>query len=67
MNEQWTLYIDQYGNRLWARTIKELRDLCGGGRVFKIYVDKTDGKTVHCGYGVGHRWFTAFSPVEKEA
>lgn len=28
-----TLYIDQYGQPVWARTVKELREKCGGGRV----------------------------------
>ena len=65
------LYIDQYGGKLWARTVKELREKAGGGRVFKIYVDKiagtNAGKSVHCGDGVGARWFNAYRPVELPA
>jgi hypothetical protein len=65
------LYIDQYGQRLWAKTVSELREKAGGGRVFKIYVDKIAGEhagqSVHCGYGVGARWFNAYAPVELPA
>lgn len=71
MNGKPILYIDQYGQKLWAKTVKELREKAGGGRVFKIYVDKIAGehagKSVHCGYGVGSRWFSAFAPVEIPA
>ncbi len=62
------LFIDQYGQREWARTVKELRAKCGGGKVSKMYVDKiagpNAGKSVHCGYIVGARWFTRYAPVE---
>jgi hypothetical protein len=61
------LFIDQYGDPVWARTVKELREKCGGGRVAKMYVDKKDGRTVHCGYIVGRRWFTRYAPVEVPA
>ena len=62
------LWMDQYGQHVWARTVKELQTKCGGGRIFKIYADMRsgphEGKTVHTGYGVGNRWFTRFAPVE---
>ncbi len=61
------LFIDQYGKPEWARTAKELREKCGGGKVSKMYVDKKDGHTVHTGYVVGRRWFTRYAPVEKPA
>ena len=67
MRGKLTLYIDQYGKPEWARTVPELRKACGGGKVFKIYVDKKDGRTVHCGYGVGSRWFNAYAPIELPA
>jgi len=67
MNGKMTLFIDQYGSKIWARTVRDLREKAGGGRVFKIYVDKTVGGTFHCGYGVGKRWFTAYHPVELAA
>ena len=62
-----TLFIDQYGKPVWARTRKELQEKCGGGRVFKVYADKKSGGTVHCGYGVGRRWFNAYRPIELPA
>ena len=61
------LWIDQYGQRLWASTIKELREKAGGGRVSKMYVDLVAGplagKTVLAGYIVGSRWFSRYAPV----
>lgn len=66
MNGKPVLYIDQYGQKLWAKTVKELRQKVGGGRVSKMYHDR-DGKTIHCGYVVGQRWFSAFVPFEQPA
>lgn len=66
MKGNMTLYVDQYGGRVYATTLKDLRAQCGGGRVFKIYRDKKDGRVVHVGYGVGSRWFNAYQPVEIE-
>ena len=69
MSRQATLYIDQYGSREFARTVKELRAKIGGGgcRVSKMYRDKKDGRTVHCGYVIGQHWFTAYTPKEIPA
>lgn len=64
MNGQMMLYVDQYGGKIYADTVRSLREQCGGGRVFKIYRDKKDGRTVHVGYMVGPLWFTAYKPVE---
>lgn len=58
-----TLYLDQYGQTVFASTVRELREKCGGA-VSKMYVDQKNGKTVHIGYVVGKRWFTAFHRVE---
>ncbi len=61
------LYRDQYGNCFHARTLKELREKAGGGRVSKMYIDRKDGTTLHTGYVVGQHWFTAYAPVERPA
>ena len=61
------LFLDQFGEPIWARTVKELRAKAGGGRVSKMYVDKKDGRTVRCGYVDGRRWFSRFAPVELPA
>ena len=62
-----TLFIDQYGAHVWARSAKELRERCGGGKVCKMYVDrKNDGTTAWVGYVVGPRWFDAFRAVSVE-
>jgi len=58
------LWIDQYGNKEWARTQRELRDRCGGGRISPMYCDRKDGRTVRRGVVVGQRWFTQYAPVE---
>lgn len=64
-----TLYIDQWGNRFWAKTVEELRKQIGSGgsRVSKMYCDKKDGRSVHVGYVVGNHWCTAYQPVERPA
>jgi hypothetical protein len=67
MEGKLVLYLDQYGKPVWARTVKELQQKSGGGKVSKMYVDKKDGRTVHKGYVVGQRWFSAYSPIEIEA
>lgn len=59
-----TLYLDQWQNKFWAKTIKELRHKVGGGKVSKMYCDKKDGSIVHVGYVIGPHWLTAFKPVE---
>lgn len=67
MNGTLMLYRDQYGNTWFARTAAELRRNIGRGRVSKMYVDKTDGRTKHVGYIVGTHWCTAYVPYEGEA
>ena len=61
------LYIDQYGNKVGASTVRELREKSGGGGVSKMYVDKKDGTTVQTGYVVGQHWYTMYAPVELPA
>jgi len=60
------LYLDQYGNKFFARTVKELHQQIGG-KISKMYVDKTDGTTKHVGYVIGQRWLTAHAPIERPA
>ena len=62
-----TMYLNQYGQRFWARTVKELREIVGGGRVRKMYCDKKDGSTFHVGYVIGQHWLSAYLPVENPA
>jgi hypothetical protein len=64
MNGNLTLYVDQYGKTWTARTVKELREKVGGGRVSKMYVDTKDGPK-HCGYVIGVHWCSAFEPVYR--
>ena len=67
MNGKYTLYIEQWGNRFHASTVRHLREQIGGGRVSKLYQDKRDGSTVHVGYVIGQHWLTAYRPVELAA
>lgn len=66
MNNKLLLYIDQYGYKYWAKTVKELRSQInnGGSKVSIMYCDKKDGTTVRVGYVIGQHWLTAYQPVE---
>ena len=57
-----TLYLDQFGNRFYSRTVRGLRKQIPG-RLSKMYRDTTSG-TRHVGYVIGQHWLTAFQPVE---
>lgn len=62
MNGKHLLYIDQYGNKFFASTVKELREKVGGGRISKMYLDTASGKVLHVGYVIGQHWLTAYAP-----
>ncbi len=65
MTKPYHLFLDQYGQHVWARTVKELQQKAGSGKVSRLYSDKMDGGGgVHSGYAVGRRWFTRYAPVE---
>ena len=68
MKTKQRLYVDQYGNRFYAATLKELRAkiAMGGSRVSKMYRDTKRG-TVHCGYVIAGHWLTMYAPVELPA
>lgn len=59
------LFVDQYGASVYARTVRELRGLVGGGKVSRMFVDRSDGSVAHVGYVVGSRWFRIFEACEK--
>ena len=67
MNGKVMLYIDQHGDRWYAKSVRELHRRLGGARPSKMYVDKKDGGTVHIGYVIGTHWCNAFVPYEKKA
>lgn len=66
MNGKRMLYMDQFGNYFFARTVKELRRQIGMGgcRVSKMYRDRKDGLPVHVGYVIGAHWLEMFTPVD---
>lgn len=63
-----TLYIDQYGNRFYARTVKQLRLQIGmgGSRVSRMFADSKNGDVLHVGYVIGSHWLTAYAPCERK-
>ena len=61
-----TLYLDQYGNRFVAETVKELRQQVRG-RCSKMYIDRKDGSALHIGYVIGDHWLTMYRRVEVPA
>jgi hypothetical protein len=60
------LYLDQYGNRFYARTLKQLKAQISG-RVSIMYRDQMDGLTVRAGYVIGQHWLTAYIAFEQPA
>ena len=59
-----TLYVDQYGARVYARTVADLASQCGRRRAARMYQDRGE-RTYHVGYIVAGRWFTAYAPKER--
>jgi AraC-like DNA-binding protein len=64
--------IDQYGETLHGLEYprKDIAQRLGYSpkSLHKTYVDSNEGKTYHCGYAVGNRWFKVFEviPMRKE-
>lgn len=59
------LCINQWGQPVWARTLKELRAKSGhGSSPRKQFSDKKDGRCVWSGYVIGPEWFTVYAPLE---
>lgn len=59
------LFVDQYGNKIYAHTVKELRSKVGmgGSKVSRMFISTIDGKDKHIGYVVGKQWFTMYAPI----
>lgn len=66
MKRKLLLYMDQFGNHFYARSVKELRQQIGrgGSRISRLYQDRKDGSVVHTGYVIGGHWLMMFEPVE---
>ena len=66
MNGTLMLYLDQYGNHFYARTVRELREKVGssGSRIAKMYVENgADGEPRHVGYVIAGHWLKMFAPI----
>ena len=67
MNGTLMLYLDQYGNHFYARTVRELREKVGssGSRIPKMYVENgADDEPRHVGYVIAGHWLKMFAPIE---
>lgn len=66
MNNKFRLYIDQYGNKFGAKSVRELRRKIGNGgsRVSKMFIDRK-GQTLHTGYVVGRHWLMMFCEADN--
>ena len=60
------LYVDQWGNKWFAKTVKELCRNVGYSKARRMYHDKKDGSIRHVGYVVGPHWCTAYVPYEGD-
>jgi hypothetical protein len=60
------LYIDQFNNRFFARTRKDLSEQIPG-KVSIMYIDKKNGTTVRIGYVIGQHWLECYVPFEQPA
>ena len=66
MNGKLMLYLDQFGNYFYARTVRELRKKVGssGSRIAKMYVENgADGEPRHIGYVIAGHWLRMFAPI----
>jgi len=64
--------VNQYGNKVTLpgqHPRKELLEKLGEKSAVKMYRDKTNGETVHCGYIVRGSWYTLYNvtPWEQKA
>ena len=65
--------IDQYGQTehlgFTNHPRKTMLEKLGYKKASKMYVSKTDGRSVHIGYIIGQRWFRLFevTPFERSA
>lgn len=59
------LFVDQYGNRFYAHTVKDLRKQIGmgGSKVSKMFVESEKGDAMHVGYVIGTHWLSMYAPV----
>jgi hypothetical protein len=58
------LYLDQHGNRFYARTVKELREQIPG-KSTPMYADQLDGDSYRTGQVIGQHWLTKYAPVRE--
>lgn len=56
---KFNLFVDQYGTKFYARTLKELCEQIPG-KVSKMYHESTDGTVYHVGYVIGQHWLNGY-------
>lgn len=60
MKPRFSLHVDQFGNRYYARTLKELRKQIPG-KVSRMFFEDKSGNVYHCGYVIGKRWLNSYT------
>lgn len=60
------LYVDQYGTRFYASTVRTLCEQLDHTRATRMYVDGKDGNTYHIGFVIGKHWLRAYTPLRKK-
>lgn len=60
------LFVDQYGNKFYCRTVKELCAKLDRTKAAKMYSDDKNG-VWHVGYVIGDHWLTEYAPVRRKA
>jgi hypothetical protein len=60
--------VDQYGTTLHGlrHPRKDIMNRMSYKSAQKMYVDTTDGRTLHIGYIVGPHWFTVYEVTRME-
>jgi hypothetical protein len=68
MNGRAMLWLDQWGQPYWSKTIRELCQKLGYARrsARPMYVDGTDGKSYRTGVVIGRFWLSGYFPLRDE-
>lgn len=53
------LFVDQYGDKVYAKSRRDLAEKIGSSHIERMYID-AKGETLHCGYIIAGRWLGAF-------
>ena len=63
--KQTKLFISQYWDKFYAKTIKELKEQVWPWKIDKMYIDKKNWDTIQTGYVIWQLRLNRFIPFEK--